>query len=616
MSRGTVHLCYALRSTFNDEERKTFGNVIAEPLIFADYTRCTQGNPIGPGETDWWDEGPLHSRVSRYIEVLNRRHDIKKAHLEAWIARAGKGALRIPDILTFRGKQVTPGGPTALATRHEFYEIKPRSESGILDGLSKIKSIEETFVYCNGFLGAKNLQYKKGITYPTEKEHPGGIARLPLLKLRKGHQKSWQRALDVAMRRFGISQVSVYLEVRRTQPALLTYRICVRFQVEEKDEDAEQIGRDLVYACVTCSTALMLEEEREAVLNVARGIECVAFERDGVDGWHLGKFQSQRFRPLLVGVKVLKLAPHFEKYLDGASLVINSRGLGLPYEKYILCADEELYFSVLLPLSDDPLLRAMRRKPAEWVTLVQDRLTTAGAVGAMIQVRAEALEAGDWVVKTLINFAKEHPGETIAYVGLIVLATGLLYVAAGAEVVAVGDGEEAAEAGSQLLPRTILREYARLELGAGEAALERANLIANATAPPMSGGAAEATQALQMTLPRTALSSGLRSQIVSKSARTVLGIGSAGLTLALGAHTASAQGRDDAGATEAGALSAAAAVNFTRLFAVRPHTREGWHTGRYPDPEQLKVGARFPTHYTPEDMKGGRYRYLGLIQLT
>ena len=82
MSRGKLHLCFALRNVFNDDERKSFGNVVSEPLIFADYTRCTQGNPIGPGEMDWWDEGPLHTRVPRYIEVLNRRHNIKKAHLE------------------------------------------------------------------------------------------------------------------------------------------------------------------------------------------------------------------------------------------------------------------------------------------------------------------------------------------------------------------------------------------------------------------------------------------------------------------------------------------------------------------------------------------------------
>jgi hypothetical protein len=617
MERETVHLCYSLRSTFNDEERKSFGNAIAEPLIFADYVRCTRGNPIGPGETDWWDEGPLPIRVSRYIEVLNRRHDIKKLHLEAW-ARSGKGALRIPDILTFRGKQVTPAGPAALATRHEFYEIKPRSESGIRDGLSKIKSIEETFVYCNAFLGAKNLRYQKGITYPTQKEWPSGIVRLPLLKLRWGHQKSWQRALDVAMRRFGISQVDVYLEVRRPQPALLAYRLCVRFQVEDTDENAEQIGRDLVYACVTCATAFMLpEEERETVLRVARGIEVVGFERGGVDKWYLGKFQSQRIRPLLVvGVKVLRLTPQFQPCLDSVSAVINSRGVGLPHEKYILCVDEEFYFSVLLPLSEDPVLRVQRMTPTEWVTLIEDRLTTAGAVGAVIQARAQGLEASGWAIKTLVNFAKEHPGESAVYLGLIVLATALLCVAAGAGVAAVAEGAEAAEASTQMLPRTIFREYQRLELGAAESELARVNAIANAASPPMSGGAAESIEALQAVMPRTALSSVLRSQIVSKSARLSLAAGT-GLTLALGAHTASAQGRTDADGKQGAAASPdGALVNFTGLFALRPYTREEWTAGKYPDPNELRLGERFQSRYSPDDTKGGHYRYVGMIQLT
>jgi hypothetical protein len=617
MARGKIHLCYALRDAFSDDERKAFGNVIAEPLIFKDYTRCTGGNPIGPGETDWWDEGPLHLRVPRYIEVLNRRHDIRKVHLQELYKGVGKGSLQIPDILTFRGRQVTYAGPTAVATRHEFYEIKPRSESGMRDGLSKIANIQKTFLYCNAVLGAKNLHYQKGLTYPTKREWPRGIVRLPMLKLWRGHQQSWQRALTVAMERFGIDQVEVYLEVQRPLEGLLTYRVCVEFRIDQADEDAEQLGRDLVYACVTCATAFMKpDEEREVVLRVARGIEVVGFQRDGVDSWYPGKFGSQRFRPLLVGVRVVKLVPQFQPYLQGARDVMNSRGVGLPHETYILCADEELYFSVLLSLIQDPVFLAIRRTPTEWVALVKDRLTTAGLVGALIQTRAQALEASGWAVKTLANFAKDHPGEAAAYVGLIVLATALLYVAAGVEVAVVAEGSEVGEVSTQLLPRTILREYARLELGAGEAALEQANLIANGASPPMLGGAAEATEALQVVLPRMALNSGLRSQVVSNSARAALSVGP-GLTLALGAHTASAQGRDDVQGKEiAGASPRSAAVNFTRLCALRPHTREGWTAGKYPDPDELRLGDRFPPRYSPEDTRGAIYRYLGMIQLT
>lgn len=633
MARGTVHICYALRAAFTDAERKSFGNVIAEPLIFGDYTRCTQGNPIGPGETDWWDEGPLATRVSRYIDVLNRRHDIKKTHLQELSNRGGKGALRIPDILTFRGRLVTPAGPTAVPSRHEFYEIKPRSESGLFDGRSKIKSIETTFAYCNGFLGAKNLHYQKGITYPTEKEWPGGIARLPLINLRKGHKRAWRRALEVAMKRFGISQVEVYLEVRRTDPALLTYRICVKFQTDDRDEDAEQLGRDLVYACVSCETAFMNESDREAVLEVARGIEVAGFERDGVDRFYLGKFQSQRIRSLLVDVKILKMSPHFLPFLQGARDVMNSRGLGLPYDRYMICAEDEFYFSVMLPIIEDPVLRTLKRTPTEWMILIKDRLTTAGATDALIQTRAQALEASGWAIKTLANFAREHPGETAAYLTLIVLATALLCVAAGVGTAAVGEGAVAgqgvagaeataaseglaASGETQAITRAVMRDFQRLEAGAAESALARADAIANATTAPMTGGAAEATQALQLVLPRTAATSALRTHIVSKSARVAVSAAS-GLTLALGAHTASAHGRQ--GGADAGQPStpsaAAGEVNFSRLVALRPYNRAEWTAGKYPDPETLRVGERLPSRFSPDDTRFD-YRFIGLIQLT
>jgi hypothetical protein len=162
-----------------------------------------------------------------------------------------------------------------------------------------------------------------------------------------------------------------------------------------------------------------------------------------------------------------------------------------------------------------------------------------------------------------------------------------------------------------MMPRSIIREYQRLELAAGESSLERANAIAHVIMPPMSRGELVAAQALDAVLPRTALVSGARGLVSSPAARNTLAAG-VGLTIALGTHTASARPRD--GATGQGAATAQA-VNFTRLFALRPYKLEEWDAGK--SPRDLRMGERFQgSRCSREAAQGGFYLYLGLIQLT
>lgn len=190
------HVCFRFSAVVPWEKAILFGNMFAEPPIVLDYLTKTNGSllPTGPREPerDWWDEGPVAGRAVSYRAVLAvRKHGLTSAGLD----ELSRG--KIPDLLTYRGfsaGQLRLGGG-GRGSRHEFYEIKPRSLDGIKDGTEKVKWLTRAYA---------KLPYRPGTMYPTHFYPPSGIVELPLLMLSTGklaedrqHQSEWSRARDI-----------------------------------------------------------------------------------------------------------------------------------------------------------------------------------------------------------------------------------------------------------------------------------------------------------------------------------------------------------------------------------------------------------------------------------
>src|SRR5262245_5196094 len=92
-----AHVCFAASEALDMFGAQLFGNLIAEVPIVNDYVEMTFGSFFDPSERDWWDEGPISGRNSRYQAILVKRHNINQATKDRlW-------GTSIPDILTYEG---------------------------------------------------------------------------------------------------------------------------------------------------------------------------------------------------------------------------------------------------------------------------------------------------------------------------------------------------------------------------------------------------------------------------------------------------------------------------------------------------------------------------------
>ena len=219
-----IHVCFTVGSVVNWEAAVLFGNMIAEPPIVLDYLQKTMGSllPTGPAqpERDWWDEGPLTERAESYEKILRlRKHGLSSAMLKQ--LAAGK----IPDLLTYRGLSAAQlalggigviGGFGGFGTRHEFYEIKPRSLSGIKKGNEKVAWLNKAYA---------TLPYKAGKLYPRHFYPPSGIVELPMLMMDKRHESDWEAARSrIKARRRGDHESGV--DDRRSGPIRTSAACC------------------------------------------------------------------------------------------------------------------------------------------------------------------------------------------------------------------------------------------------------------------------------------------------------------------------------------------------------------------------------------------------------
>lgn len=657
-TKRKFHVCFTVGAVVPWEKAILFGNLVAEAPIVLDYLTKTNGSllPTGPREPerDWWDEGPLTERATSYRAILAaRKHRLNAGQLDE--LALGK----IPDLLTYRG--FTAGelaqGAAGRGSRHEFYEIKPRSVSGILKGTEKV-------VWLTVAYAKKGLPYVSGSLYPRQFYPPSGVAELPMLMIDKRHQNDWIWARDVIKKRSRLNKADLVLEVRPAPglDGLLLYRICVKLEddddEERKDSQVIQTARELVNSFVMSAVAGKPKEVAWEMGAVGRALEPVLLE--GPRG------RSEAFVPwrpppvlfpmidvdLVTGPTVLR--PRLPALRDA----VNTRRLALPGDRLMLCCDE-VFWQVVIA-SQPSLLQYvlyLRQTPTRWASYSRDR----GALGVRDAVyeAAEIYDAASAAVearfKPLIDWVAKNPGEAVLIgVGVIVVSALAFWAlpAMAAELAALEAASLAASSGAisgtfietAAMSAAIMEQATALELataaqlnldaailGAADAAsvaAVQAEATAIATATTAPAGAALGAVAISAESALLRQASGVIAQrLVVEALKTgapKLVTGGVGVTLMLASQTAFAA---SPGRARGGPLPAQEAFDkvigsqAAGLYALRPETRPatpfpgGSPVKRTPSVGEIIDAAKFSPdaakQLTARGEKGFTCRYVG-----
>ena len=165
--------------------------------------------------------------VGTYVRFLSRKHGIPESTLRARVTR-------VPDLLDTRTTFSRSG-------RGEFYEIKPNSPSGTRAGRDKLHDIDAYMAL------TPPLPYERGSTWS-----PGTISiPIPLTAILTALSVIpglGSLAGQLARAFLFCGAPDVTLEVRRTEPGLLQYRLCVEADLACYAEYA--IAEDVLIAII------------------------------------------------------------------------------------------------------------------------------------------------------------------------------------------------------------------------------------------------------------------------------------------------------------------------------------------------------------------------------
>lgn len=471
------HVCFTVGAAVPWEKAILFGNMIAEPPIVLDYLTKTKGSflPTGPREPerDWWDEGPLTDRAASYRAILAaRKHGLRAGQLD----ELSRG--KIPDLLTYRGFKAVEltMGLGGRGSRHEFYEIKPRSESGIIKGIEKV-------VWLRIAYGTKGLPYLAGSFYPRHFYPPDGLAELPMLMIDQRHVKDWTRALAIIKTRANLSKAELVLEVRPapTVDGLLLYRICAKLESNDdgdrQDSKVIHTARELVNAFVMSAVAGKPKKIAWEMGAVARALEPAMLEgprgrRDAFVPWRPPPVHFP-----MVDIELVTGPDLLRPRLPAVRDAINTRGLALPGDRLMLCCDEAFWQVVIAPLSILQFVHYLRETPARWAEYGRDRsgLGMRDAVQEATEIYDFASAAGTAIFKPLVDWVAKNPGEAVLIgVGVIVVSALAFWAlpALAAELAALEAATLAASSGAMsatfietaMLSAALMEEATALEL--------------------------------------------------------------------------------------------------------------------------------------------------------
>jgi hypothetical protein len=604
------HVCFTVGSAVPWEKAILFGNMIAEPPIILDYLTKTNGSllPTGPREPerDWWDEGPLTERATSYRAILAaRKHGLRDRQLDE--LASGK----IPDLLTYRGFTAAELrlGASGRGSRHEFYEIKPRSLSGIVKGTEKVAWLIKAYA-------GRGLPYLPGSLYPTHFYPPNGVAELPMLMMDKRHQSSWSRARDIIKRRAGLSKADLVLEVRPAplMAGLLLYRICVKTEAdddkERRDSSVIQTARELVNAFVMSAVAGKPKQIAWEMGAVARALEPVLLEGPGGQREAFAPWRPPDVHFPMIDIDLVTGPEVLRPRLPAVRDAVNTRGLALPGDRLMLCCDEAFWQAVIEPPSTLQLIHYIRQTPTRWAEYARDHsgLGVREIVQEATEIYDFASAAGMAIFKPLVEWAAKNPGEAVLIgVGVIVVSALAFWAlpALAAELAALEAASLAASSGAisgtfietAAMSAAIMEEATALELATAaqlnlDAAIlgtaEAASVAAvNAEATAIATATAVSTGATVATLATTAEVALLRQtgsiigrrlvvEALKRGAPRLVTAGGVGVTLMLASQTAFAAspGRVRGGPVPAQeAFDKVIGSQASGLYALRPEPR-------------------------------------------
>lgn len=214
-------ICFAPTEYVERSVTSPFGNW-AEKLIMENYVRKTSAVP---GVTDFLDERlvPVNGEKShpmgnpgRLLAFLERHNPSLRSKGQLWVDEFEAKGIKVPDMLTHK------------PSRHEYYEVKPGSPSGVRDGLKKMAVLDK-------MMAKFHLSYKAGTHYSPGKPDDVDItSRVP-------------RIMNVMGGKLGIRKITVTLVFRRSGApgGLIRYWVCIDMETEDElaDEVIENVGR-------------------------------------------------------------------------------------------------------------------------------------------------------------------------------------------------------------------------------------------------------------------------------------------------------------------------------------------------------------------------------------
>jgi hypothetical protein len=465
-------------------------------------------------QTDWFDQGGL---LAPYIEAMRTNYPgVSQSDLEAYFRELAKteDGFGIPDILTFNGLTGIIALQLPVRGRHEYYEIKPGSENGERDGRTKLRVIPKPH-------RKFKMDYKPGTTYPRE----------VVKHVRPIMLSAFVHIVKVLMRQYGIRTVRVYLRVTRAAPGLLLYKLCIDLALEGESKHRVALTKALAKTVYAAYVVVHNEERfRPKVIEELKK--------------QIGDFNLPR-----VACK-FDLPQPLQKHKPAFEAAIVGRGLGLPGETYMLCADEEFYRVVLQPPTPDYIgqLWSAILQSAEFKVLsgglppeiiwqgIKPYVLPKGETGRILQVLFPLLKdlanrALDWMI--------QHPYQTLALIAVpMVLTAGATLLLAPALAAAEVSFAGAAAAAASVTIESTATGGSLLGVMAAEEALLATTSTARAAsvlmeAAQLSGALSNAGGAGAAANDIAWIASGLRAMASSRVVKEGMGI-AVGLPLLLG----------------------------------------------------------------------------------
>jgi hypothetical protein len=197
---------------------------------------------------------------------------------------------------------------------------------------------------------------------------------------------------------------------------------------ELKDADVIQTARELVNAFVMSAVPLDNIEVYRLVTSVGRSLDPFLLERTGKAS--VTTFKGGNHPPILypmVDVTLQGVPPAVRALTGEIRDVVNTRRLGLPGDRLMLCCDEEFYRSFIEPPSLLSFIQYIRNSPVRWASYAPGRIGL-GVLNA-VEDASDIVDFGKAIGASsftpLVDWSKKNPAQAVL-IGVAVVAVSAL----------------------------------------------------------------------------------------------------------------------------------------------------------------------------------------------